>query len=412
MYTTRTYKSANGLDDDRFDRSIDSCPGANRSAPIAMRFSPDELSAPHILSTRDTTYYGLFGNVTQDEADSVNNLMGPIVTIGYQCVVMSILFAFLSLAFTTTVRYLLRDGLRRRSNKWMLVALTVMYSAAAISYAFELISWRQYVRETTYTLTGLYGTSDDTLETVADAGVYILQDINILCGDLIILWRTSVVWHNSRLIRRINILVLVLMILGWIASIALLVLVGLEFLVLPLALSLAVNLWSTAIIGYKTWHRRRLLHRQIVMAGRPSAAIEGALAVLTESGVVYLALWIIYVSIVSSFFFGPVTYVQATLDRSFQWTVIVMSMLIPLYPTLLILLIARHKTPLSETLTSIDVDVGLSLPTRTDSPSNISDHVELQPTRDSTGKIGNELYDPYADITATSPVRLAPNRRP
>ena len=44
---------------------------------------------------------------------------------------------------------------------------------------------------------------------------------------------------------------------GWVASIALIVVNGLQFLILFLALSLAVNVWSTAAIGYKTWWATR-----------------------------------------------------------------------------------------------------------------------------------------------------------
>ena len=86
----------------------------------------------------------------------------------------------------------------------------------------------------------------------------------------------------------------------------------------------------------------------------------------------------------------------------------------PLYPTLLILLIARHKTPLTETLTSIDVTTAEPI-----SPSDsVVDIVELQAVPDPIEKVGDELYDPYVDITASSPgassqrsFRLEPNRR-
>ena len=76
------------------------------------------------LNRRDTIYYGVLGNVTEEQVEIVNNLMEPILTQGFQSVVMSVLFgeqtivasgilpdsclvALLSLAFFTTVRYLL-----------------------------------------------------------------------------------------------------------------------------------------------------------------------------------------------------------------------------------------------------------------------------------------------------------------
>ena len=89
----------------------------------------------------------------------------------------------------------------------------------------------------------------------------------------------------------------------------------------------------------------------------------------------------------------------------------------PLYPTLLILLVARHKTPLTETLTSIDVDVDFAAPTSPRSASSTVEEVELRTAPDSVGKFGDERYDLYAGSTVTSPrarspsVRLEPNRR-
>ncbi|KZV70831.1 hypothetical protein PENSPDRAFT_734458 [Peniophora sp. CONT] len=343
---------------------------------------------------RDTTYYGLFGEVSESEAKIANDDMDSILTMGHQSIVMSVLFALLSIVFFMTVRYLLQDGMRRQSNRWMLVVLTVMYGTATVSYAFELLTLREYVRQTTYTFTGgRYGTPNDRVSAVTDAGKLIVQDINILCGDLIILWRTSVVWHNSRLIRRLNLAFSIVVILCWIAGIALHAVVGVQFWFLALALSLAVNIWSTTIIGYKTWHRRRLLRRHIFMAGRTSTAVEGALAVLTETGVVYLALWVVYVAIAAVYSFRSATSVHWIMsDRSFQWTVIVMDMLIPLYPFLVILLVARHKTPVAETLTSIDDDDSFDMPTQ--SANSTAENAKLHAGPNSDDKADDEHYDP------------------
>lgn len=39
----------------------------------------------------------------------------------------------------------------------------------------------------------------------------------------------------------------------WIAGITILAMFGIQFALIPLALSLSINIWSTAAIGYKTW---------------------------------------------------------------------------------------------------------------------------------------------------------------
>ena len=71
-----------------------------------------------------------------------------------------------------------QDGMRRRSNRWMLAALTLMYIVSVVSYAFELISQREYIRQTTGAFTG-QDTYDGGLANVVDAGQYVLQDINV-----------------------------------------------------------------------------------------------------------------------------------------------------------------------------------------------------------------------------------------
>ena len=41
---------------------------------------------------RDTTYYGLFGNMTESEANYVDYQMDEILVAGYQIIVVSLLF--------------------------------------------------------------------------------------------------------------------------------------------------------------------------------------------------------------------------------------------------------------------------------------------------------------------------------
>ncbi|KZV70830.1 hypothetical protein PENSPDRAFT_430354 [Peniophora sp. CONT] len=170
-----------------------------------------------------------------------------------------------------------------------------------------------------------------------------------------------------------------------------------------------------------------MLRQHIFMAGRTHVStVERALAVLTETGIVYTALWVIYVAVVAVYFFSPNGTTDIQLDRGFQWTWMVMSMLIvrhslvysyhsslhplkqPLYPTSLILLIARHKTPLTETLTSIDVSTAVA----TSSSGSTADDVELHAMPDPDVKTGDDYYDPYAAGPNPRPsVRLEPNRR-
>ena len=44
------------------------------------------------MDRRDTTYYGLFGNITEFEANYVDYQMDEILVAGYQNIVVSLLF--------------------------------------------------------------------------------------------------------------------------------------------------------------------------------------------------------------------------------------------------------------------------------------------------------------------------------
>ncbi|VDB97471.1 unnamed protein product [Peniophora sp. CBMAI 1063] len=344
---------------------------------------------PRALDKRDT-YYGIFNNVSDDDAALVEAIVDDLLIDGYMVAVMSLLFAFYSVVFFAAMRHLVKDGLRSRPNRSMLAALTFMYGAACVTYAFELLYLRQLAKATIVDFTGRIGLFDSNITTVARVGQFVVQGLSVLCGDLVILWRTAVVWHNSVIIRRVNWIFMIFVVVTWIAGIAILLKSGTQFVLIPLALSLSVNIWSTVAIGYKTWHRRRMVSRHVFMAGRysGSAAIERALVVLTETGLAYTVLWIVYVAVAASYYFGPRSNsfdeVDLTLEASFNWLRLIMNMLIPIYPTLLILLVARRTTPLTETLTSIDVD---AVAVASSSRGSVVDTVPLQDVPDPEDKL-------------------------
>ncbi|VDC05199.1 unnamed protein product [Peniophora sp. CBMAI 1063] len=366
------------------------------------------------LATRNAYSYSLFGNVSDTDADRAEAWMDALAAGGYITAVMSLLFAILSVTFFMALRYLLKDGLGLRVNKWMLAAVTLMYGCAAVGYAFQLITFGQSVKVVTGNFTGRWG-NDALIGAVAYDGQYVILGINVLCGDLVILWRTGVIWHNSKIIRRLNWFFLIMVILTWIAGITILSMLGISFLLVPLALSLSVNIWSTSVIGYKTWHRRRMIRQQVFMAGVSHiSAIEHALAVITETGIAYTLSWVAYVVVVAYYFFGNADISDVALQQGYQWLWMIMSILIPLYPISLILLIARHKAPLTETLTSIDVTT-IAPTFSTGSVLNIT---AFHSVPSASEKVGDALYDPYVDVTASSPgtpssssFRMEPNRR-
>ncbi|KAI0315164.1 hypothetical protein OF83DRAFT_1174081 [Amylostereum chailletii] len=59
-------------------------------------------------------------------------------------------------------------------------------------------------------------------------------------------------------------------------------------------MSLASNLWATALIGYKAWLFRRNIGAHLHEGGKRTM-LEKILALLVESGAFYCGVWVIYI---------------------------------------------------------------------------------------------------------------------
>ncbi|GJE87242.1 hypothetical protein PsYK624_033250 [Phanerochaete sordida] len=117
-----------------------------------------------------------------------------------------------------------------------------------------------------------------------------LLSINMLLGDIIVLWRAWVLWPNQRTVQACSssiILVTTVMLIGTVTMDD-----GLTFLFFPIAifLSLFTNIWSTALIVVRAWQHRQQIGAQLHGGSRTRA--QTALLLLIESGVLYFLLWV------------------------------------------------------------------------------------------------------------------------
>ncbi|KZV70852.1 hypothetical protein PENSPDRAFT_752233 [Peniophora sp. CONT] len=253
------------------------------------------------------------------------------------------LYCVLACAFCVAVYDLLKGGLRSRSNKLnfgaicVLFILTTSYTVASI---VEL--WKGF--------NDALNAQDDVLVETGDSATLVLIQnlafsVSVVLGDAIILWRALVIWAWKKSIKYISGFLLLSTTVLWIFEVAFGAQFhggqGLGLSVVAVPGSLATSLWATSVISWKYWQERRKLSKDIIKVSRRSA-LENVLAILTESGLVFTLLWAVYFA---SALIGEV-FNQAMAD--------VMVIAAPLYPMLVVILVARQKTPLHNQLTSIE----------------------------------------------------------
>ncbi|KZV61891.1 hypothetical protein PENSPDRAFT_759101 [Peniophora sp. CONT] len=171
---------------------------------------------------------------------------------------------------------------------------------------------------------------------------------NAIIGDGIILWRAIVI---SGIFKRIKYTMWGVSGVLLAASLGIWLFIGITettgaILIGSEALSLAISTFATLFIMWKAWQRRRMIMKRVKIVRQRSTrdALENVFAILTESGVLYTMLWIAYI----------IATLKQSADTEFsQDMTIIMVVVTPLYPTVIVILVAMHITPLSDQLTSV-----------------------------------------------------------
>ncbi|KZV70854.1 hypothetical protein PENSPDRAFT_430957 [Peniophora sp. CONT] len=183
--------------------------------------------------TIDPTSEGVvaFDDVYSTRTDAFENLL--LVT----------LYGFLVYAFVTAVYDLWKAGLRSRYNRVHLCAVIAMFAATTAYVIGNII----FIWDDFYWLAGR--ASSKIVHT--DALSMTLQNyvwaINIVLGDVVILWRVHIIWAKRKLVRWISICLLCATLVSWALEI------GQQVDDVAVPVSLATSCWSTAAISYKAW---------------------------------------------------------------------------------------------------------------------------------------------------------------
>ncbi|KZV70857.1 hypothetical protein PENSPDRAFT_651161 [Peniophora sp. CONT] len=267
--------------------------------------------------------------VSQDAIDNLR--VNSFLTL-----LLAALYCFLASAAFIAVYTLLKDGIRSLSGKLNMAAVTVMFGLTTAYTIVQVLQlWSSFDKLDVNTQS--MDSFDANLYNISPRLESTVFAVNIVLGDAIILWRAAVIWKWQKRVVYPSVFILSATIVLW----ALVNIYGKSAIAVPG--SLATSLWATVIVSIKAWQRRRMLKKKVAIMSRHNA-LENIFNILTESGIVFTLLWVISV-------YASETPYNAVFAETMT---VIMIVATPLYPTMIVILVAQHKTPISNQLTAIE----------------------------------------------------------
>ncbi|KAF9255082.1 hypothetical protein L218DRAFT_1008957 [Marasmius fiardii PR-910] len=265
-------------------------------------------------------------------------------------------FGIHALLFLASTWLLFRKGLGRvRARVLLLVLTSVMFLASLGVITIDMIMCLR--QATSY---GLNALSTRELNLELRLASNILMRLNFLLGDVVVVWRTWVVWSHSLKVR----LLLAVCMLGTIGAVigngtkAALDLVretpGPDTLSLVLTLPpLITNLVATSLIGLKTWIYRKAVKLSLTTGtSKSSTRAENVLILLVESGFLYCAVWLLI--LIAGF--NVMTSASNTLILGIAVS------LTGIYPTFIVIMVSLDKSHVNTVFSSGDGTMEISGP--------------------------------------------------
>ncbi|KAI0312584.1 hypothetical protein OF83DRAFT_632350 [Amylostereum chailletii] len=293
------------------------------------------------------------------------------------------LFGILTLFVIASTYVLSSKGLRSRPRLMMLISTLTMYTLSAALWAFDVhAAWHDLSIMIPFDLAGGDGSApgqDSNLYTGLVEGVF--GAVISIMGDSVVLWRACVVWGMHKGMRIFSVVLILVQTCAWVVY-------GIGIVVSdsvpatpksfrPLAspsgisvlsalvsgVSLATNVWATAMVAYKAWKHRRDVRRYLNNRTRKSV-IEAVLLLLVESGVLYAILWIFYtISIVASnqAHVSSVLTSNAATSAEYVWDS-GMNQIPGIYLTLVILVVAFQQSHRESTFSNTHRSIHVTIP--------------------------------------------------
>ncbi|KZV70867.1 hypothetical protein PENSPDRAFT_752246 [Peniophora sp. CONT] len=246
--------------------------------------------------------------------------------VSYGAMLMSGIYSFLAVAFALAVHQLRSNGLHTKTKKALLASVIIMFIMATALLAGML--YNVYWITTTYLNQGrgeVFMSEDsavafNTIQSIAFT-------INVILGQAIVLWHIWVIWERRKWVLGVSIVMFIATLATWIVSALYLLMI------ISATASAAINFCCTGMMIRKTKLRPQVSRNTaaFLQMNQPTS-LERLLIVSIESGLVYTALWLMLTATIWT------SEIAGFLMQS------IMSIVVALHPTLLIVLLASHKT--------------------------------------------------------------------
>ncbi|KAI0311866.1 hypothetical protein OF83DRAFT_1177168 [Amylostereum chailletii] len=316
--------------------------------------------------------------LTNDEVQQVRVNLSDIAKFRiFPQIVQTALFTMFTVLICVSTGVLISKGLRRGSNRSMLILTLFMYSASALEWS---IGTRAMWNELNIFLPGLLSPTTQpgrhikstllALDGVWFFASQVSYQINLLLSDAVVLWRVCVVWDCHK-----GVVGATALILACLVGVSLLYILPNAVVYLPsttkslaplsndlntfsivlFSLSTFANVWATGMVAYKAWiHRRNI--RRYLQNRTAKGAVENILMLLVESGIVYSVITIMLLLMscpsIHPLYSGPFLY---------YWDVIT-AQICGMYPTLIIVLVAMQKSHLEHQFSYVGKGPDATLP--------------------------------------------------
>ncbi|KAA1469630.1 hypothetical protein DENSPDRAFT_634201 [Dentipellis sp. KUC8613] len=247
----------------------------------------------------------------------------------------TLLFGMYSILFFVSGYVLLFKRSYSKKSLLMLAAILVMYSASAIHWAISMAILLSSLRDNSTPSLVLMNQSEWL------AIVY-LPSVNYFLSDIIVIWRAWLICErNTRLfllplLCSAGVIVLIIVSIAFEPSPARAgygsgFVISMDTLIASFGLTILSNLWVTSLTAWKAWKYRRFIRSQFV-EGSTRTNSEKVLALLVESGALYLCIWVAYLTV-----FLTDTDASAIFDGA-------IIQLVGIYPTIIIVLVCFSMT--------------------------------------------------------------------
>ncbi|KAI0310941.1 hypothetical protein OF83DRAFT_1178045 [Amylostereum chailletii] len=314
---------------------------------------------------------------------ALTDLAGTRIDRIFPLLFETFLFGILTLLVIASTYVLGSKGLRSRPRLLMLILTLTMYTLSAAIWAIDVDS-------ACYDLSvmipvdlaggdgGAPGNDSNLYTALVEA---VLVAVVYIIGDSIVLWRAYVIWGMHKGMCIFSVVLILVQICSWVVF----TIGGVvsdtvpatpasfrpldspsafaDLTALAYSVSLAANVWATAMVGYRTWKHRRDVRRYLNNRTRKSA-VEAVLLLLVESGVVYALLWVFYT--ISNIAANTVALSSsptpnAAVTAESVW-ISGMNQIPGIYLTVVILVVAFQQSHRESTLTNMRSGAEISVP--------------------------------------------------